>query len=247
MRGGLLLLLLTQAASASAPTGNCGGNITVEEPGYLTSAGYPITYPPSQRCAWAITASEPGQRILVNFNQHFYLEDRGCKYDHVEVYNGGDELSPLLGRFCGNVAPSPIVSGGNRLLIKFVSDNETQEAGFSLRYEALQKGPECSRNFTAPRGVIQTPGFPEHYPSNLDCTFVIFAPEASEIAVEFDSFDVEPDAKPPPPPGALCRHDQLEIWDGFPAGEERIRIRLRSVRKWVTTLADTVVRPPRDA
>lgn len=81
----------------------------------------------------------------------------------------------------------------------------------------LPAGPECSRNFTAPRGVIKTPGFPEKYPNNLDCTFMIYAPKMSEIVVEFDSFDMEPDITPPP--GAICRYDYLEIWDGFPAGE----------------------------
>lgn len=87
------------------------------------------------------------------------------------------------------------------------------------RYLLSPAGPECSRNFTAPRGVVKTPGFPEKYPNNLDCTFMIFAPKMSEIVVEFDSFDMEPDTTPPP--GALCRYDWLEIWDGFPAGEEK--------------------------
>lgn len=46
---------------------------------------------------------------------------------------------------------------------------------------------------------------------------MIFAPKMSEIVVEFDSFAMEPDLTPPP--GAICRYDWLEIWDGFPAGE----------------------------
>lgn len=87
---------------------------------------------------------------------------------------------------------------------------------------SLPAGPECSTNFTAPRGVIKTPGFPEKYPNNLECTFMIFAPKMSEIVVEFDSFDMEPDTTPPP--GAICRYDWLEIWDGFPAGEGRRQV-----------------------
>uniref|UniRef100_A0A3Q1G103 Neuropilin n=1 Tax=Acanthochromis polyacanthus TaxID=80966 RepID=A0A3Q1G103_9TELE len=193
----------------------CGGNIEIHTADYLTSPGYPGAYPPSQQCVWVITAPEPGQKILINFNPHFDLEDRDCKYDYVEVYNGGDESSPMLGKFCGKIAPSPIISSGSQLLIKFVSDYETHGAGFSVRYEVFKTGPECSRNFTLPRGVIKTPGFPEKYPNNLDCTFMIFAPKMSEIVVEFDSFDMEPDTTPPP--GALCRYDWLEIWDGFPA------------------------------
>ncbi|XP_060939720.1 neuropilin-1a-like [Limanda limanda] len=219
MLGGLLLfLLLTQVFSSVASltqTDKCGGTIEIDVADYLTSPGYPGAYPPSQACVWVITAPEPGQKILINFNPHFDLEDRDCKYDYVEVYNGGDELSPMLGKFCGKIAPSPIVSSGSQLLIKFVSDYETHGAGFSVRYEVFKTGPECSRNFTAPRGVIKTPGFPEKYPNNLDCTFMIVAPKMSEIVVEFDSFDMEPDTTPPP--GAVCRYDWLEIWDGFPA------------------------------
>lgn len=217
MRGGLLLFLFSQLilAAALTQTDKCGGNIEIHAADYLTSPGYPGAYPPSQQCVWVITAPEPGQKILINFNPHFDLEDRDCKYDYVEVYNGGDELSPMLGKFCGKIAPSPIISSGSQLLIKFVSDYETHGAGFSVRYEVFKTGPECSRNFTAPRGVIKTPGFPDKYPNNLDCTFMIFAPKMSEIVVEFDSFDMEPDTTPPP--GALCRYDWLEIWDGFPA------------------------------
>ncbi|XP_050925757.1 neuropilin-1a isoform X2 [Lates calcarifer] len=217
MRGGLLLFLFIQVilVASLTQTDKCGGNIEIDIADYLTSPGYPGAYPPSQQCVWVITAPEPGQKILINFNPHFDLEDRDCKYDYVEVYNGGDELSPMLGKFCGKIAPSPIISSGSQLLIKFVSDYETHGAGFSVRYEVFKTGPECSRNFTAPRGVIKTPGFPDKYPNNLDCTFMILAPKMSEIVVEFDSFDMEPDTTPPP--GALCRYDWLEIWDGFPA------------------------------
>uniref|UniRef100_H3BVP0 Neuropilin n=1 Tax=Tetraodon nigroviridis TaxID=99883 RepID=H3BVP0_TETNG len=217
MRAGWLLFLLGQvlAAASLALTDKCGGEIEIHDADYLTSPGYPGAYPPSQQCVWVITAPEPGQKILINFNPHFDLEDRDCKYDYVEVYNGGDERAPMLGKFCGKIAPSPIISTGGQLLIKFVSDYETHGAGFSVRYEVFKTGPECSTNFTAPRGVIKTPGFPEKYPNNLECTFMIFAPQMSEILLEFQSFDMESD--PTPPSGAVCRYDWLEIWDGFPA------------------------------
>uniref|UniRef100_H2RXR3 Neuropilin n=1 Tax=Takifugu rubripes TaxID=31033 RepID=H2RXR3_TAKRU len=210
MRAGSLFNFLPFVAA-----GKCGGEIELGTADYLTSPGYPGAYPPSQQCVWVITAPESGQKILINFNPHFDLEDRDCKYDYVEVYNGGDESSPMLGKFCGKIAPSPIISSDRQLLIKFVSDYETHGAGFSVRYEVFKTGPECSTNFTAPRGVVKTPGFPEKYPNNLECTFMIFAPKMSEIVVEFDSFDMEPDTTPPP--GAICRYDWLEIWDGFPA------------------------------
>lgn len=57
----------------------CGGEIEIHTADYLTSPGYPGAYPPSQLCVWVITAPEPGQKILINFNPHFDLEDRDCK------------------------------------------------------------------------------------------------------------------------------------------------------------------------
>uniref|UniRef100_A0A671YTJ2 Neuropilin n=1 Tax=Sparus aurata TaxID=8175 RepID=A0A671YTJ2_SPAAU len=198
----------------SLPHNKCGGNIRISTANYLTSPEYPVSYPPSQRCTWVISAPGPHQRILINFNPHFDLEDRECKYDYVEVRDGVDESGQLVGKYCGKIAPSPVVSSGNQLFIKFVSDYETHGAGFSIRYEIFKTGPECSRNFTSNSGVIKSPGFPEKYPNNLDCTFMIFAPKMSEIILEFESFELEPD--PTPPAGVFCRYDRLEIWDGFP-------------------------------
>uniref|UniRef100_A0A672LSD9 Neuropilin-1a n=1 Tax=Sinocyclocheilus grahami TaxID=75366 RepID=A0A672LSD9_SINGR len=192
----------------------CGDNIRITSANYLTSPGYPVSYYPSQKCIWVITAPGPNQRILINFNPHFDLEDRECKYDYVEVRDGVDESGQLVGKYCGKIAPSPVVSSGNQLFIKFVSDYETHGAGFSIRYEIFKTGPECSRNFTSSSGVIKSPGFPEKYPNNLDCTFMIFAPKMSEIVLEFESFELEPDTQPPT--GVFCRYDRLEIWDGFP-------------------------------
>lgn len=47
---------------------------------------------------------------------------------------------------------------------------------------------------------------------------MIFAPKMSEIILEFESFELESD--PTPPAGVFCRYDRLEIWDGFPGGEQ---------------------------
>ncbi|KAM6953811.1 LOW QUALITY PROTEIN: neuropilin-1a [Aplochiton taeniatus] len=201
-------------ARASKNGDKCGENIRISNANYLTSPGYPTSYFSSQKCVWVITAPNPNQRILINFNPHFDLEDRECKYDYVEVRDGVDEAGQLVGKYCGKIAPSPVVSSGNQLFIKFVSDYETHGAGFSIRYEVYKTGPECSRNFTSNAGVIKSPGFPEKYPNNLDCTFMIFAPKMSEIVLEFESFELEPDTSPPT--GVFCRYDRLEIWDGIP-------------------------------
>ncbi|XP_053324200.1 neuropilin-1 [Spea bombifrons] len=192
----------------------CGDTIRITNPSYLTSPGYPNSYHPSEKCEWLIQAPEQYQRILINFNPHFDLEDRECKYDYVEVFDGENANGRLLGKFCGKIAPSALVSTGPSLFIRFVSDYETPGAGFSIRYEIFKAGPECSRNFTSLNGIIKSPGFPEKYPNALECTYILFAPKMSEIIMEFESFELEPDSNAPG--GRSCRYDYLEIWDGFP-------------------------------
>ncbi|XP_059357374.1 neuropilin-1a-like isoform X2 [Carassius carassius] len=211
----LLCVTLTGLSVARALTESlCGGKIPITSAGYVTSPGYPSGYLGNQQCSWLIQAPDPQQKILINFNPHFDLEGRECKYDFVQVFDGVDENAVSLGRFCGKIAPSQIISNGNSLLIKFTSDYESTGAGFSIRYEIHRTGTECSRNFTEPNGVIQTPGFPDKYPNNLECTFIIFAPKMAEIVLDFQSFDMEPDTTAPA--GAICRFDYLEIWDGYP-------------------------------
>ncbi|XP_053117169.1 neuropilin-1 isoform X2 [Hemicordylus capensis] len=216
MGWGLLLqwVALTVTLGRALKSDKCGENIRIVEPGYLTSPGYPNTYHPSQKCEWLIQAPQPYQRIMINFNPHFDLEDRECKYDYVEVIDGDNANGRVWGKYCGKIAPSPVISTGPYLFIKFVSDYETHGAGFSIRYEIFKRGPECSRNFTSMSGVIKTPGFPEKYPNSLECTYIIFAPKMSEIILEFESFELEPDSNPPG--GMFCRYDRLEIWGGLP-------------------------------
>ncbi|XP_069067337.1 neuropilin-1 isoform X2 [Pleurodeles waltl] len=216
LRAGLVVpwLLLALAAPGARSNDKCGKNIRIASPGYLTSPNYPHSYHASLKCEWLIQAPDPDEKILINFNPHFDLEDRECKYDYVDIIDGENANGRLMGKFCGKIAPSQLVSTGPSMFITFVSDYETHGAGFSIRYEIYKTGSECSRNFTAPNGVIKSPRFPEKYPNNLECTYIIFAPKMAEIILEFESFDLEPDTNPPR--GVYCRYDRLEIWDGLP-------------------------------
>uniref|UniRef100_A0A671M342 Neuropilin 1a n=1 Tax=Sinocyclocheilus anshuiensis TaxID=1608454 RepID=A0A671M342_9TELE len=194
MHCGLVLILFTGIFLIVSAFKNdkCGDNIRITSANYLTSPGYPVSYYPSQKCSWVITAPGPNQRILINFNPHFDLEDRESKQHRPPCSFFNVCFFPPT--------PSASVSKQEILTFSFLSVSTS--------------GPECSRNFTSSSGVIKSPGFPEKYPNNLDCTFMIFAPKMSEIVLEFESFELEPDTQPPT--GVFCRYDRLEIWDGFP-------------------------------
>ena len=54
-----------------------------------------------------------------------------CKYDYIEIRDGGDARSKEFGKFCGDKLPTKIKSTGNQLFVRFYSDKDTQRKGFS--------------------------------------------------------------------------------------------------------------------
>lgn len=213
---GFLLALLHLALRVSGEdVPECGGVLDASGAGYITSPGYPLEYPPHQNCHWLITAPEPSQRIVLNFNPHFEIERLDCKYDFIEIRDGTLDNAEVLGRHCSNIAPPPIISSGPSLQIRFVSDYAHQGAGFSLRYEIFKTGSEfCFRNFTSPSGMIESPGFPDKYPHNLECSYMIIAPPHMDITLTFLTFDLEND--PLLVGEGDCKYDWLDVWDGLP-------------------------------
>ncbi|XP_064017353.1 neuropilin-2 isoform X4 [Pogoniulus pusillus] len=212
---GFLALCLPGSGGTAETAQPCGGRLNSKDAGYITSPGYPNDYPSHQNCEWVIYTPESNQKIILNFNPHFEIEKHDCKYDYIEIRDGDSEAADLLGKHCGNIAPPTIISSGPSLYIKFTSDYARQGAGFSLRYEIYKTGSEdCSRNFTGSNGTIESPGFPDKYPHNLDCVFSIIAKPKTEILLHFLLFDLEHD--PLQAGEGDCKYDWLDIWDGIP-------------------------------
>ncbi|TTH23519.1 Neuropilin-1a [Bagarius yarrelli] len=131
------------AAVISPGDSTCGGNITVTGAGYLTSPGYPLGYLPSQVCVWLISSPDQHQRIFINFNPHFDIENRECKYDFLEVYDGQTETACLLGKFCvglhigrycGSSGPGQVTSYTGILSLSIYTDSAITKEGFSSKY-----------------------------------------------------------------------------------------------------------------
>lgn len=53
-----------------------------------------------------------------------------CAYDHIIIYDGDSPDSIILGRFCGNKEPHPILATGNQMFMVFKSDASVQRKGF---------------------------------------------------------------------------------------------------------------------
>ncbi|XP_068906568.1 cubilin-like isoform X2 [Tenebrio molitor] len=180
----------------------CGGNYYTDA-GTLKSPGYPNNYPLNMECTWTIQV-KPGHQIMLNVID-FSLESYSvCRYDWVEIRNGGTSVSPLLGRYCGNTIPKMIPSHANKVYIRFRSDMTRAEKGFKISWSATATG--CGGSLNGPTGSIISPNYPEPYSINTECIWKISISTGSLIQVVFSDLDLEEHSS--------CSLDYVEILDG---------------------------------
>ena len=133
-----------------------------------------------------------------------------CRFDYVEVREGGSPQSPLIGRYCGRNLPLPVTSIGNQLFVRFRSDFSVASSGFRARYQTL-----CGGTWTNPSGMIQSPNYPSPYPGSKECVYVIALPAGKAVRMDFLSFDIEGS-------GRNCIYDFIEVRDGDTANSTLI-------------------------
>ena len=73
--------------------------------------------------------------LKINIKWLFQVENHdNCVYDYLEVRDGHEDDSPLIGKYCGYKVPEDIRSSSNKLYVKFVSDGSVQKAGFAATF-----------------------------------------------------------------------------------------------------------------
>uniref|UniRef100_A0A3B3WI36 CUB domain-containing protein n=1 Tax=Poecilia mexicana TaxID=48701 RepID=A0A3B3WI36_9TELE len=122
----------------------CGGLLSKLN-GTISTPGWPKEYPPNKNCVWQVVA--PTQyRISMQF-EAFELEGNECAYDHLEAFDGDSDAAAILGRLCGNKIPEPLVSTGNKMYLRFISDASVQRKGFQASHSTGKEGatntPPC--------------------------------------------------------------------------------------------------------
>ncbi|XP_037548906.1 CUB and sushi domain-containing protein 3 [Nematolebias whitei] len=109
----------------------CGGHYSAAS-GVILSPGWPGYYKDSLSCEWVIE-SEPGRSIKIAFDR-FQTE---LGYDFLEIHDGPNLLSPLIGSFNGTQVPQFLFSSSNFLYLLFTTDNSRSNVGFKILYESV--------------------------------------------------------------------------------------------------------------
>ncbi|XP_008291831.1 inactive serine protease PAMR1 [Stegastes partitus] len=94
------------------------------------------SYPTNARCEWTVQVGRGGS-VELRFSLLSLESDHNCRYDYVEVRDGDDLNSPVIGRYCGDRLPPPIKSSGNLVHILFVSDGYNNFDGFVLTFQEV--------------------------------------------------------------------------------------------------------------
>lgn len=98
----------------------------------LESPNYPDEYQPNQECIWRIKVKDKHQAVL-KFQAFDIEHQEQCVYDFLEIRDGLSADSPLIKKYCGHDIPSEITSTSNTLFVRFVSDKDDQDVGFSAK------------------------------------------------------------------------------------------------------------------
>ncbi|XP_071972718.1 ovochymase-2-like [Engystomops pustulosus] len=150
-------------------------------------------YSNNEKCVWTVSVPK-GKRILLIFD-HFDIEwDYSCDLDYLVIYSA---LGRLIGKFCGDVKPRPLLIPDSSITLKFISDFQEYKTGFSLFFQGVEPNlypdSECgSVSVIFEEGEIQTMNHPQEYSSLANCQWVIHGPMYHVIKLTFLVFEIEP-------------------------------------------------------
>ncbi|XP_032350243.1 CUB domain-containing protein 2 isoform X2 [Camelus ferus] len=198
----LAVTLLGPDTKAQAMKGvKCGGVLSAPS-GNFSSPNFPSLYPYNTECSWLIVVAE-GSSVLLTFHAFDLEYHDTCGFDFLEIYNGasGDQGN-LLGRFCGQVLPPPFTSSWHVMSVVFHSDKHVASRGFSAGYQK----DVCGGVLTGLSGVLTSPEYPNNYPNNVECRWVIRAAGPATIKLVFVDFQVEGSEQ--------CMYDYVAVLGG---------------------------------
>ncbi|XP_055621202.1 tolloid-like protein 1 [Toxorhynchites rutilus septentrionalis] len=191
------------------------GRTFQENSASFTSPSYYFSAPPSEpeRCEWRITATH-GERIVLNITDLDIFKSNNCRSDFLEIRDGYWHKSQILGKFCGSGKVNDLIkSTGSRMLLTYTTTfRQANMRGFAASYEAV-----CGGNVNLESGGrLESPNYPMDYLPNKECIWKISVPKDYQVALKFQSFEVENHDN--------CVYDYVEVRDGDSADSRLIGV-----------------------
>uniref|UniRef100_A0A8D8QDU5 Neuropilin and tolloid-like protein 2 n=1 Tax=Cacopsylla melanoneura TaxID=428564 RepID=A0A8D8QDU5_9HEMI len=177
-----------------------------EEKKEFYSPLYPNTYSKNTKCTRTIEAPK-GELIRIDFRDSFKLEpSENCKYDYLEIRDGPQGYSKLLGRFCGSSFPPMLTSSSRHLYLRFFSDDNVEYSGFRAVYSFVPRPAsdpepedlECKFYISDQEGYVNHSNIPQTMFQELmknnqpiDCMWVINVTKGWKIQLVWSTFKLQ--------------------------------------------------------
>ena len=94
----------------------------------INSPNHPSTYNPNHTCNWTIVVP-PSEHVVLQF-ESFSTEEG---FDELQVFDGPNRNSAIIGTLSGSSIPSAIYSTRNSMFLEFATDHENKNSSFPLQ------------------------------------------------------------------------------------------------------------------
>lgn len=195
--------------------------------GELASYQYPLPYSNDVNCFWTIEVPV-GYNINFTFHSFDLQQSEDCLADYVLIkqekysWQTGDILTHSR-RFCGSSLPAAIQSNHTKMNVDFVADSSGRYPGFHASYTAIEDptmGP-CKKQgidnvirLSGETGRLFSPLYPETFPRNMKCTWIITVLEGNFVKLRTTSLLF----------AYICKEGtNLEIRDGQSSSSDLIK------------------------
>jgi len=223
-----------------SPDGSCKFTYrsSSRKDGRFNSPRHPSNYPSNTDCYYEFYAM-PHEQVQIVFDNFKVRTDNlkqdqslgawvaygrsQCVEDWLEIYQiYQDRTEELVGRYCANSSPGPVVSiqkAAVGLKVYLHTDEKDVYSGFMGRYNFFQEKSafgdksECGGNVSGQtNGVIHSPNYPEKYATSseaasIQCHWFIHVNPGHKVMMYFETFEVEGN-----PTDRGCPSATLRVW-----------------------------------
>ncbi|XP_077301904.1 cubilin-like [Arctopsyche grandis] len=187
--------------------------------GTFMSPGHPKPYSGGIRCTYLLSLPE-GKAIALSFVE-FDIEEGSypdCKYDGVKVFDGDNENSTQLGKFCGSISvkPDDLVSSLNYLYLEFITDESMGGSGFVASYTSVDIDCGSVLKNTAGTIMIPDPDNDFEYRNNLSCQWVISVPPGHIVQLTWSWIHLDFDHD--------CPKDHVEVFENNTLTKQAVKL-----------------------
>ena len=203
--------------------------------GVIITPNWPAAYPTNLDCHWKIELPDATAQVEIDCKEYYPFiikKNPGCTEHYMKLYDGLSVHNDSYGPYCG-YAPPKLTMSSNKALVKFRAGPQrlTTDGGFKCIFRSIKNGTTlppttpppttapppstlCNLNLTRSNGRLETPNWPQPYPSDIDCEWNIVLPKADErLELTFENFFGIAGSMP------NCESDYVKIYDSSTGSE----------------------------